>query len=351
MNLRTSKLASILKKNEIYFISNPSDIFYLSGFGGTFGKIVTTPDKTFFITDSRYEGFVLKSKIARDFEIIITKNFQNDLNLLINKKTVLLNKNIPLSEYLMIKDGCRDIKLDSSLIFMRMIKDKEEIKFIKKSVFITEQTMKHTAEILKPGVTEKDLELQFDWYSRKLGADGLSFSPIIAFNENSAVPHHATSSRKLKTNTLILVDAGVKYKGYASDLTRVFAFGIIQPRLRQIQKHCESVLKAKKTGLLSYKPGITIKEADLAARKSFSMEGLDKYFTHSLGHGMGLDVHEPPSVNPKEELKFEAGMVFSCEPGIYFNNKYGIRIEDDYLITNKGAEKLGEFSDSLIICD
>src|ERR1035437_2424124 len=351
MNLRTYKVSSVLKKKQIYFISNTADVFYLSGFNGTFGKIIISPGKAAFMTDPRYEGMVLKSKIAGDFEIIITKNFQSDLLLLIKEKEVLLNKNIPLSEYLMINNNCRGTRLDSTVSSLRMIKDEKEIELIRKSVSITEKTMKHTAKILKAGISEKDLGLEFDYYSRKQGADGLSFSSIIAFNENGAVPHHATSSRKLKTNTLVLVDAGVKYKGYASDLTRVFAFGIIKPRLRQIQKYCESVLKAKKIGLLSYKPGVIIKEADLAARKSLAQDGLDRYFTHSLGHGMGLDVHEPPSVKSNEELKFEKGMVFSCEPGVYFDHKYGIRIEDDYLITDKGADKLGEFSDSLIICD
>ncbi|MEI7542019.1 MAG: M24 family metallopeptidase [bacterium] len=350
MNLRTTKVSAILKKNQSYYISNPSDVFYLSGFNGTFGKIVIHPDKASFITDSRYEGLIRKSKIASDFEIIITKNFQADLILLTKKKTILFNKNIPLSEYLILTTNSVKTKLDSSLTFMRMIKDNSEIQLIKQSVAITEQTMKHIAKILKIGITERDLSLEFDYYSRKLGADGLSFTPIIAFNEHGAVPHHATSTMKLKTNTLVLVDAGVKYKGYASDLTRVFAFGIIHSHLKQVQKDYESVLRAKKISILSYKPGIMIKEADLAARESLAKDGLDKFFTHSLGHGIGLDVHEPPSVNPKEELRFEKGMVFSCEPGIYLNRKYGIRIEDDYLITDKDADKLGKFSDSMIIC-
>ena len=350
MNPRTYRVSSILKKKQAYYISNPSDVFYLSGFTGTFGKIVVFPGRAVFMTDPRYEGMVLKSKIASDFEIIIVKNFHADLTLLIKKNEVLLNKNIPLSEYLMISENCLKTRLDLTVSLLRMIKDKEEIDTIKKSVAIAEKAMKHTEKILKIGITEKDLSLEFDYFSRKQGADCLSFSPIIAFNENGAVPHHATSSRKLKANTLVLVDAGVKYKGYASDLTRVFAFGIIKTRLGQIQKHYESVRKAKETGLLSYKPGIIIKEADLAARKSLAADGLDRYFTHSLGHGLGLDVHEPPSVNPKEELKFEKGMVFSCEPGVYFDGNYGIRIEDDYLITDKGAIKLGDFDDSLIIC-
>lgn len=351
MNSRTGKIASVLKKKQLYFISNPSDVFYLSGYTGTFGKIIVSRGKAAFITDPRYEGMIRNSPIAKDFEVMITKNYHADLLLMIKGSVVLLNRNTSLIEYLLINGNSDGVIMDSALNSLRMIKDAQEIALIRKSVAITEKAMKHTAKILKAGITELDLSLEFDYYSRKEGAEGVSFTPIIAFNENGAVPHHATSSRKLKKNTLVLVDAGVRYKGYASDLTRVFAFGIIQPLLRQIQKHCGSVLLAKKTALLSYKAGVMIKEADLAARNCLAKDGLDKYFTHSLGHGMGIDVHEPPSVNQKEELKFQEGMVLSCEPGVYFENKYGIRIEDDYLITDKGADKLGSFSDSLIICD
>ena len=350
MNLRTSNIAGTLKKKQAYYVSDPSDVFYLSGYSGTFGKIFIFKDSAIFMTDPRYEGMVKGSALEADFEICITRNFFSDLARIIKNMEILLNKNIPLSEYLHITGNCPKVTIDQAISFLRMKKDLWEISLIKKSVAITEKAMKHIAKILKAGITEKDLSLEFDYYSRKQGADGLSFSPIVAFNENGAVPHHATSSKKLKPNTLVLVDAGVKYKGYASDLTRVFAFGIIHPLLKQIEKYCGSVLKAKQTALLSYKPGIIIKEADLAARNSLALDGLDKYFTHSLGHGMGLDVHEIPSVNPKEGLKFEKGMVLSCKPGVYFEGKYGIRIEDDYLITDKGAEKLGEFSDSLVIC-
>jgi Xaa-Pro aminopeptidase len=351
MKKRISALTALTDKKNAFYVSDPSDIFYLSGFSGTFGRIVCINGIAVFITDPRYGAAVKKSPIARDFEIHITKNFRSDLITLIDSKNVMLGKNTPLSEYLIIKEACPCVIMDETVASMRMIKDSSEIELIKKSINICEKAFKHIRTFLRPGVSEMDISVEFEYFSKKAGADGVSFTPIIAFNENGAVPHHATSLRKLKVNTLVLVDSGVSYKGYASDLTRVFAFGIIQPRLRAIQKHYELVQKAKETGVACYKPGAPIKEAELAVRKYLAGCGLESFFTHSLGHSFGLNIHEPPSVNSKEERCFEKGMVFTCEPGIYLDNKYGIRIEDDYLITADGADKLGEYKDSLIICD
>jgi Xaa-Pro aminopeptidase len=206
-----------------------------------------------------------------------------------------------------------------------------------------------TASRLKEGVTEKDLSAEFEYYVRKAGAEGVSFSTIIAFNENAAVPHHGTSDTKLKPGSMVLMDSGVRYKGYCSDLTRVMAFGIIKNRFKDLQNHYNIVQNAKKTGVEYYKAGNIIKEADKKAREYLAEQGLEQYFTHSLGHSLGIDIHEPPGVSHKEELKFEPGMVLTCEPGLYFTGKYGIRIEDDYLITDNTPQKLGKLSDSLII--
>ncbi len=347
---RINKILKSLSRGQAYYISDPSDVFYLTGFSGTFGKIVVKEKKAYFLTDPRYDGFVRKLGIEGSYEVIITKNFRSDLKQLIKGcPEALLSKNIPLSDYLMIKDLCLNISTDEIVRDMRMIKEPYEIKLMEKAVSINEKAILHTASLLKTGVTEKDLSNEFEYFARKCGADGCSFPSIIAFNENGAVPHHGTSSKKLTKGSVVLMDCGVKYRGYCSDLTRVMAFGIIGTRLKDIQKHYKIVQNAKKAGVGYYKAGNIIKEADRQARDFLAEAGLGAYFTHSLGHSLGIDVHEPPSVNSKEELKFEPGMVFSCEPGIYFEGKYGIRIEDDYLITDIGPVKLGKLSDSLMI--
>jgi Xaa-Pro aminopeptidase len=347
---RISKLDPSLAATGAFYISDPSDVYYLSGFRGTFGKIVTRKKKSYFITDPRYEGAVVNSPIAETFDIVITRSFRESLDLLLKGTSVVkASKNISLQEYLALLDLGKKVEFDESVMALRMIKDPDEIGIIKKAVAINEKAILHLNSILKPGITELDLSIEFDYYIRKHGADSSSFSSIIAFGSNGAVPHHGTSSRKLKVNDLVLIDAGAKYKGYCSDLTRVIAFGIIKPRLLTIQFNYNLVQKAKKEALKFYKEGALIRDADIAARKYLDQYGLGRFFTHSLGHAIGLDIHEAPSVSGKETGRFKKGMVFSCEPGIYLDKKYGIRIEDDYLITGNMPEKLGKLSDSLII--
>jgi Xaa-Pro aminopeptidase len=350
MKKRISKVISVLNGDQAYYISDPSDVFYLSGYRGTFGKIICRHKRAYFVTDPRYKGLVEKLGLSGTFEVIITKNFRQDLRIIFKgAPETLLNKNTLLADYLLVKELSLNVVFDNTVRDLRMIKDPAEINLIKKAVSINEKAIQHIQSLLKPGISENDLSAEFEYYIRKEGADSQSFPPIIAFNENAAVPHHGTSQSKLKNNTLVLIDSGVRYKGYCSDLTRVMAFGIIGARLKDIQKQYKSVQNAKKAGVGCYKDGVIIKEADRQAREYLGGLGLDRYFTHSLGHSIGIDVHEPPGVSQKEELKFEPGMVFSCEPGVYFDGKYGIRIEDDYLITDTAPIKLGKLSDSLII--
>ena len=350
MKKRISKLSSSMAPTEAFYISNPSDVFYLSGFRVTFGKIAVCKNKSYFITDSRYRGAVENSPVATNFKIVITRRLKEDLGrILKSMHAVKCSKNIALQEYLTLMELGKKPLFDESVPKLRMIKDDEEVSLIKRAVSINENAILHLNSILKPGISEADLSNEFDYYIRKHGADASSFSSIIAFGPNGSVPHHGTSAKKLKVNTMVLIDAGVKYKGYCSDLTRVIAFGIIKPRLMTIKNNYNLVQNAKKESLNFYKDGALICEAELAARNYLDKHGLGKLFTHSLGHAIGIDVHEAPSVSRNEKGIFKKGMVFSCEPGIYIDKKYGIRIEDDYLITANGPEKLGKLSDSLII--
>jgi Xaa-Pro aminopeptidase len=347
---RIKKLSSSLKKENAFYVSGASDVFYLSGFSGTFGRIIAAPKKNYFLTDPRYRGEVVKSGIEKNFEIVITKNFALDLKKILSKtKTLFISRDIELPVYLSLKKFTRP-EISRVLADLRMLKDDNEIMLIRKAISINESALRHIESVLKPGLTEKDLSLEFEYFARKNGADGLSFDPIIAFNAGSAVPHHKTSGTRLKKNTFILADTGVKYRGYCSDLTRCMCFGIIQTRLKGIQKHYNIVKSAKETGSGAYKNGSLISLADAKARIFLKKQGdFDKLFTHSLGHGLGIDVHEAPAVNAKEKTRFKPGMVVTCEPGIYMEGQYGIRLEDDYLVTEKGPEKLGKLSDGLII--
>ncbi len=349
MKTRIKKLLSFAGKTKAFYLADPADIYYFTGFSGTFARIIAGEKKCFFVTDPRYEGEAEKLNLKKPFEIIIIRGFKAGMKKILSPyKKILTGDNLPLSDYLFLKKLNKTITFSRAAAEMRMIKDKTEIKLIKKSVSIASAAFRHIISILKTGISEKDLALEFARFAGKKGADSVSFSPIVAFNENSAVPHHQTSLKKLRPNTFILVDAGVKYRGYSSDLTRCIAFSIINSRLREIKKHYNTVKKAGLSSLSGFKAGGSVSTAAAKAVSSFEKQGLEKYFTHSLGHGLGLNVHEQPVISTKTKGFFGKNSVVTCEPGIYFKGKYGIRIENDYLITDSGPEKIPALSDRLI---
>ncbi len=347
---RVKKVSASLKKNEFFYAADPSDIFYLSGFSGTFAKIIITAKKSFFITDSRYKGVADSLNLSSFNDVIITSGLKDTLKKIAPfGLKALISPNTPLVDYLRLKKERKNPSASPVISSMRLIKDKEEIEAIKAAVKINELTVQALMKKIKAGVTERDLSAEFEYLAKKLGASSVSFNTIVAFDENAATPHAIVSDRKLQKGSLILLDCGVKYKGYCSDLTRVFSFGIIGTRFKEIQRNYNIVRNAKKTALKAVKDGNMAVLADREARRVLFEHKLDKFFTHSLGHGLGIDIHEEPYVNSKTKALFREGMAFTCEPGIYFEGNYGIRIEDDYVVTKNGPVKLGSLDDQLIL--
>ncbi|MCX8093315.1 MAG: aminopeptidase P family protein [Candidatus Goldbacteria bacterium] len=347
-----SRLIKSIKKNNFFYIANPLDIFYLSGFFGSFARLLISNEKKFFITDKRYNGVAEKLGIDKLFEIIVTNNYKKEIKKIIKKfKKILISPQTPLTEYLWLKDSGFEPKVSNKILNLRMIKDEKEIELIKKSIEITEKGILHILSLLKNNITEKEIADEFEYYIKKTGADSASFPPIIAFGQNSAIPHYKTDTNKLNENSIILIDVGSKYKGYCSDLTRVIGYRIIKSHLKKYINYYNIVKTAKNKAVLLCENRNLTKRPYFFVKKYLNKYGLDKFFTHSLGHGIGLDIHEMPFINQKSVLKFKPGMIITCEPGIYFQNEFGIRIEDDYLITEKKLVKLSNLSDEIIIID
>ena len=180
---------------------------------------------------------------------------------------------------------------------------------------------------IKEGMKEREVAALLEYRMRRLGASGTSFETIVAFGENGSVPHHETGDRALKFGDPVLIDFGCKYEGYCSDCTRTFLFGD-DGRHGEFKKAYAEVLKAHELVKEQVVAGMTGKEADEIARGSLRKAGLDRYFTHSLGHGIGLQIHEYPVLSPRGGEVLQDGMVFSDEPGVYLRGEFGIRIED-----------------------
>lgn len=221
---------------------------------------------------------------------------------------------------------------------LRIIKSVEEIQLMKKAGEISLKALNKLKRFIKPGITEKALDIKLETYLRELGADKSSFDAIIASGHRSSLPHGRASSKTLENGELVTIDFGAYFKGYAADITRTFHVGkVTDKKLLEIEK---IVTQAQQLGIKAIKPGITTGEIDKICRDYIEKMGYGKYFVHSTGHGLGIDVHELPYVAKQNKTVLKPGMVITVEPGIYIPNFGGIRLEDDILVTNDGHEIL-----------
>ncbi len=343
------------KKIESFLISNLNNIWYVTGFSASFAKLFITKNEVILVSDSRYS--VSAKQLCDDLEIQYKeihsdKNFWNTFCAHYEiKKLGIEAEHITLSAFNNIQKQFTNIDfIETKNIVenMRIKKSKEEIEILRQCAEIGDVCLKKVVESFAEGVTEKELAWIFEKSAREFfGASGLSFDTIVAFAENSASPHHESSNKKLEINTPILIDCGVRYKNYCSDLTRCFWFGEKKGEEYENWKEVYEIVKnAQQLGIEKMKKGIKISESEKSARTYFASQHRDhkKYFGHSFGHGVGIDIHELPHVSAKNETEiYEAGMVVTAEPGLYFSDNsqkinFGIRIEDLLFISDETGE-------------
>jgi len=238
------------------------------------------------------------------------------------------------------------IDVEQPLRSMRMVKSPEEVSRIKRAVQVVEEVLQEGLKKVKPGVTEMEIVAELEYQMKRLGAEGPSFSTMVLAGEKSALPHGKPGDRKIQNGELLLFDLGVYVNGYASDITRTFAVGEIDGQLRDIY---ETVLAANQAAIAAVRPGATLAGLDAAARDLIASKGYGEYFMHRLGHGLGMDVHEYPSIHGANHDTLKSGMVFTIEPGIYLPGAGGVRIEDDVLVTDSGCEVLTQFPKELTV--
>ena len=222
----------------------------------------------------------------------------------------------------------------------RMMKGEDEIRLMLESSRKNVEVCRRTAEALKEGMTENEVQEVYNKIAAELGASGPSFEPLICFGPNCAEPHHASDGTKLKKGDAVILDVGLMWKGYCSDMTRTVFFGG-EPSEEE-QKVYDIVYAANRAAIAAAKPGVKMKDIDCAARKVIEDAGYGPYFIHRTGHGIGLEVHEHPDCSAASEIVARPGMIFSIEPGIYLPGKFGVRYEDLIVITDGGCTVLTE---------
>lgn len=218
-----------------------------------------------------------------------------------------------------------------------MVKSPDEIALIRRSVQVNSEAFARTLRRVRVGVREQDIAAELDFQMRMLGAERPAFETIVAAGERSALPHARPSAHQLEENELLLIDMGATLDGYASDMTRVAYAGTPPKKVRDMYR---AVLEAQLAAIDAVRPGITAGKVDRVARGVLKLYKLDRQFTHSTGHGLGLEIHEPPRLGRKDKTRLQAGMAITIEPGAYVEGLGGIRIEDTVLVTERGCEVL-----------
>ena len=306
---------------------------YFLGFNSSAGYVMHFRDVTVFVVDSRYY-FAAKRALAKNknIDVICSGEYNALVDYVRCRKIKYVGIDFSVTtikqrNYFekILPEGTIFYDIGPELEYEMSIKSGEEIKAIKKACSIAEKSFWEALACLEEGVTEVEVAAELEFRFKMNGASDKSFDSIIAFGANSAVPHHETGHTQLREGVPVLMDFGCIYKGYCSDMTRTLYFG--KPT-EEFMKNYKAVYDAHMNALNNIKAGMTGKEADALARDVLKERGLGDYFTHSLGHGIGVHVHEAPYLAPSRQNVLEEGMVFSNEPGVYFNGKYGLRIED-----------------------
>jgi len=333
-------------------IVNEKNVRYLSGFTGGDSALLITPTRRFLLTDFRY--IEEAQNTAKGWRVKVKPNGLMEKAGEIAKKLRLKQLGVEpgsmrLTDMRALRKALRGRSIrikpqDGMVGELRLIKSAWEVAQIEKALRIQEQCFTQLCKGLKNGITEREAAAYLRFLMVKAGADDQAFEIMFQIGSNSSLPHGRPTDRKLNGSAIILLDWGAKAAGYHSDLTRTFFLGSIPPRLRKIH---EIVSQAQLQAIEKVAPGVAMADVDRAARQVIEKAGFGKAFGHSTGHGIGLDIHEAPSLSQRYKGNLCEGMVVTIEPGIYLPGTGGVRIEDDVLVTRTGHRVLSRLPKGL----
>jgi Xaa-Pro aminopeptidase len=344
LSKRKSALRRLMRKDklEALLIASPQRIYYFSGYFNTDAYLLLVKNKTYLISDPRYS--LELDKMNPTANIIISRSPLNEVTIKLKEQKV---KSLGIEEdyisyqiYYHIKKDFKKLKILRASKYIKslmILKEPGEIRAISKACGIAQKVFGHLKRKRLTGLSEKQVAAYINFYILQLGFQPADYQPIVATGSRSAMPHAQSTNYKIKKESNCLIDLGAKVYGYNSDLTRVLALSKMKAEYKKIY---DIVKCAQEQAINTIKPGIKASAVDKAARDVIKDYGYGKYFTHATGHGIGLKVHEAPSISPVSTEILKPQMVFTIEPGIYLPHKFGIRIEDVVAVTKKGYKIL-----------
>lgn len=344
--LRRARQKLAESRLEAIVITHLSNIRYLAGFTGTAGVLVVSGSESVFFTDGRYrqqareevEGARIrirpgKSALAAAGEWLGARNSYQRIGIEAAHLTVADRKLVARS----LGGRRKLVEAPPLLDELRMVKDSEEIPLMRAACRLGNELFKHLLQVIRPGIRESEVAGEVEFAARKAGVDQMAFPTIVAAGARSALPHGRASAATIPARGFVVCDFGVILAGYCSDMTRTVHLGRPPVEARNLY---EAVREAQQAALEAVKPGKSVGEVDQAARNLLQIRRLAKFFTHSTGHGVGLEIHESPRIAAGLTEQLKPGMVITVEPGVYVPGKWGVRVEDTVLVTDSGCEVL-----------
>ncbi|MFI3228715.1 MAG: Xaa-Pro peptidase family protein [Bacillota bacterium] len=346
-------MENLFKKCDIAIITSPSNLFYFTGYNNADAIVLLSQKEKFYITDKRSTEEAKEVLVGWTIVDCGSNGYSYTAMAIINSKRccgvgyehgiILHSTYCELVEYGWSELNFVDIS--DEIIDLRAIKTQKELDNIKFAQAITDSAFSYIVKELKTGISEIEVSSKLNSYIYSKGAT-LAFDTIVAFGSNTSRPHSHPTDNKLQENDVVLIDFGAKLYGFCSDMTRSFAVGTPTQEYIEMYNH---VLNAQLAALGGAKAGMTGIECDKLSRDYFKNHGLSEYFTHSLGHSLGIDIHESPNLNTRNDKQIPLNAVTSIEPGLYFEGKFGIRIEDIVIFKNNGVENLTNSKKTRII--
>jgi Xaa-Pro aminopeptidase len=340
------------RRLDALLVTSLPHIRYLTNFSGSNALCLIKQSDQFFLTDGRYT--TQSADEVRSFTVIIAQQgFIEELSrralLRRGDRVGIQDNDLTVQQFATMKNlfpRVRFVPAGSILDDLVAVKDAEEIGNIEHAAAVTDRVFEAIVRVIRPGMTELDVAAEISYLHKKFGAEGDAFEPIVASGTRGALPHARASMKQIRSGEMVTLDFGCRYRGYHSDLTRTVAVGRPSPELRRIYS---VVLQAQAEAIRMARAGIKARSLDAVARGWIKKAGFGRYFTHSLGHGLGLQVHELPRISRQSPARLAAGNVVTIEPGIYVPDRGGVRIEDDVVIEDGSCRLLTKAPKKLLI--